>query len=1313
MEESVPVIKRSPKEDANCLSKLFFFWTRKIYNENKKHGFDLKNLYKIKPNNKSMYLGNDLGQIWEQEIKQGKLNGTKPSLLRAILRGFFWSYFRWGIVVFIQSVVLKSIQPLILSALIVLITTGGYSIQQVVLYAGALCCITVATTFMNHHTNYGTNLIGMRIRVAVSSLIYRKILRLSQTSLGKTAAGQIVNLLSNDVARFDIVVIGLNYLWVGPIQVLVIGYLMWMQIGSSSMAGLVSMLLMTVPLQLMMGAATSKYRLEVAKRTDKRVKIMNELLAGVQVIKMYAWETPFESVVENARKDEIKYLTKTSYVRAVMASFMVFVERATLAATIVCYVALGNEIRPDLVFSLAMFFNMLQLTLAILVPLVIASGAETLVSIRRLQEFLLLEEIESANILPSEDKSIVMRNVEASWIYPTPTLKGLNINLPPGVLCAVIGPVGSGKSSFLKLLLGEMKASSGDIQLSGDVSYCSQEPWLFASTVKNNILFGQDFNRKYYHEVIKVCALKKDLQLFPNGDKTKVGDRGVSLSGGQRARINLARAIYRDSDIYLMDDPLSAVDTKVGRHLFDQCIVKFLRGKTRVLVTHQLQYLKKADTIIVFNKGRIEAQGTFHELSQSNLDLSKLLSESSENQEHAATKQNPRNSFASTGLMSTGEFSEDFSAELSQNENIENNTGYSGSTFWSYIKTFPSPFLLVFLLIFCQMLLSGADYWLTIWTNQEDLRYRSDKIVQTPQLEEIINIEVVNAEKPELFYRYVPSTYVVQNPSNVLNSSSNSISQLITVDGQEHVVMKTEFLMYIYISLVIAAIIVTIIRSTLYFFSCMVASKKLHNKMFHCLLETPMRFFDTNPAGRVLNRFSKDMGAIDELLPKSLIDVLQIFMVMSGILLMVAISNPFVIVLMIILSAIFVRVGIYYISISRSIKLIEGVAKSPVFSYVSSSIDGLTTIRATKNENILARQFDDHQDVHSAAWYLTILCSASFGLWLDLICSLFVSVVIAGFVVLDQFTNIQGSFIGLGISQSLILVGMLQYGIRQTAEVVNYLTSVERVLEYTQLEKEEPFPAIEKLKPDETWPDKGDIEFQNLYLRYVPTDPPVLKDLNFKIEASEKIGIVGRTGAGKSSLISALFRLAPTEGSIIIDGIDTSTLPLKELRKKISIIPQMPVLFSATMRYNLDPFNEFQDHEIWSALREVDLIDEINSLDFMVTGGGNNFSVGQRQLICLARALLRKNKILILDEATANVDPRTDEFIQRTIRMKFVNFTVLTIAHRLNTIMDSDKVLVMNSGRHVEFGHPHILLQNPEGYFSKMLEKLVRRCHNF
>ncbi|XP_023310959.1 multidrug resistance-associated protein 4 [Anoplophora glabripennis] len=1303
----------NPKQNANCISKLFFAWMIKLFYKGTQKGLEVVDLYKALDCDKSSYVGDKLEKNWDDEVKKAKLKGSKPSLMRALIKTFIWKYMLCGLLQFIQMVVLRSVQPVILAYYISLYAISedrADKTDQMYISGAGIVAISILVCFLMHHTNFAISAIGMRIRIAASSLIYRKITRLNQQSLGKTATGQVVNLLSNDVNRFDLVILFLHYVWIMPFQVALITYFIWREVGISSLAGVVSMALFTLPVQGYLGKLTGKLRLKVANKTDTRVKLMSEIISGIQVIKMYAWEKPFEQVIKLARGTEINSLTKTSYLRAIFSSCNVFIERTTLFLTVICFVLLGNIISADKVFSMAQFFNILQLAMAIIYPMAISYGAEAWVSVKRLQEFLILDEKQQANIESHNEKEIQITNVSASWVPNVPVLKNIDIHIPPNTLCAIVGPVGAGKSSILQLILGELPQTSGRIYLGGKISYSSQEPWLFGSTVRNNILFGQPYNKFLYQKIVHVCALQKDFEQFPEGDKTVVGERGVSLSGGQRARINLARAVYRQADIYIMDDPLSAVDTHVGRHLFNECIVNYLKDKTRILVTHQLQYLKKADLIIVINEGKIEAQGTFDELSNSKMDFTKLLAVADETTEKTVEKHldehiigliDPRR----TSVLSIANSTLSETIEIAQAvENEEESGGNSGiSPFKEYFKAAGNICLIIILLtciILSQAACTGADFWVAFWTGQEEIRHSNNSILlrnslQQPILETIEVYDTASSGADSSYYTYT----IEKNQTRAFSDIFDSVQ----VDNITHNLVKTDVAMYFYGGLIVAAIVITLARALLFFKIAMRASKRLHSKMFHALLKAPMRFFDTNPSGRVLNRFSKDMGAIDEILPRVLWDAVQIVLVMIGILINVGISNQYMIIAMVVLGAVFLKIRSWYIATARDVKHLEGITKSPVFSHISSTLNGIITIRASKAEEVLINEFDYHQDIHTSAWYLTITCVVSFGLWLDIICVIFVACVVFSFAIMQTLSIVSGSLVGLAVSQSLVLTGMLQHGMRQTAEVINQLTSVERVLQYTTIDTEGPFETPPGKMPALPWPNQGLIEFINLSLKYIADDPPVLKNLNFTIYPGEKIGIVGRTGAGKSSLIAALFRLAPLEGTILIDGVDTQQLGLNDLRKRISIIPQEPVLFSATLRYNLDPFKEFQDTELWNALDEVELKEAVSSLDFLIAEGGSNFSLGQRQLICLARAILRNSKVLVLDEATANVDPRTDSFIQATIRRKFKHCTVLTIAHRLNTIMDSDKVMVMAGGSMLEFDHPHSLLQTPEGPFHKMV----------
>lgn len=473
-----------------------------------------------------------------------------------------------------------------------------------------ICFILV---LLNHHADLRQRLVGARMRVALCSVMYRKILRLSKKSSSETTSGYVVNLLSNDVSRLDYGFIFAHYIWILPVHSAIICYLIWRQIRYAAFVGVIGLLLKTVPVQTGLSKLSSILRMKVALRTDYRVGIMNEIIQGIQVIKMYAWEIPFQSVVAESRRKEIKQIRYASYIRAVYLSTMVFTERSTLFITLAACTWLGENISADVVFSMAQFFNNLQLLAAIFYPLAVSLGAEALVSIKRIQKFLMQEEINDAmkgiTFIKDEEllpKSNIMEinGVTASWREDErKTLDNINFYVSVGNLCAVIGPVGSGKSSLLQLLLGELPIQKGNVLIKGDISYASQEPWLFPGTVRNNILFGREYDKKRYQEVIKHCALITDFEQLPNGDKTVIGERGASLSGGQRARISLARAIYKKASIYLLDDPLSAVDAHVGRHLFEEVIGAngYLnqQNATVILVTHQVHFLKDADWIII------------------------------------------------------------------------------------------------------------------------------------------------------------------------------------------------------------------------------------------------------------------------------------------------------------------------------------------------------------------------------------------------------------------------------------------------------------------------------------------------------------------------------------------------------------------------------------------------------------------------------------------------------------------------------------------------------------------------------------------
>ncbi|CAB3248424.1 unnamed protein product [Arctia plantaginis] len=1392
-----------PRATANPLSALTFAWTLPMFCGGIKKEMEEEDLYEPLAEHSSGPLGDKFARLWEEEVARAE-GKRKPSLLRVIVRAYAARCMLYGFVLLFMECGIRIQQPRMLGSFIgyfgqeeerflrdrILLLRRRMDLfnndsnhtqiaqpvflgklveyyspktslttEQAYMYAIAVVLCSALNVFVVHPYMMAILHMGMKFRVACCSLIYRKSLRLSKTALGETTVGQVVNLLSNDVNRFDVAIIFLHYLWIGPLATVIITYFMWIEISWAAVVG-VGVMLAFIPLQAYLGKRTSTLRLKTALRTDERVRLMNEILSGIQVIKMYTWEKPFADLVAKARKREIKQIRATSYIRGVLTSFIMFTTRICLFCSILAYVLDNNFISAKQVFVVTSFYNILRQTMTVFFPQGIAQVAEATISIKRLQNFMLYEdtskpvpglaEIQTStkpksegkkkttevikeepkftddstadnedievkeeepmvkgngkantNLAPLESgeeddqeiaarveedaRGVRLKHATAKWIssHQENTLTDLSLTIKPGKIIAVIGPVGAGKSSLLHVLLRELPLISGSLHVGGTVSYASQEPWLFAGSVRQNILFGQAMDRPRYNTVVRRCALDRDFTLFPHGDKTIVGERGVSLSGGQRARISLARAVYKRADIYLLDDPLSAVDAHVGRHLFESCLVGYLRNTTRILVTHQLQFLRDVDQIVILKNGSIAAAGNFDTLSASGLDFAKLLAREEEEDKPATEPSVTETDSESVlhgsfrkrqmsihSVSSVDNLTATAPPESGRVEAEARSAGAVGAAVYgAYLRAAGHPLAVLLMLLvatLAQVLGSSSDWWTSYWVTLEENNL---------------------------------STRVMYNLTSRFQNENFKDTDLNRYDC-----------IYIYSGMVIALVVVSLLRSFMFFSMAMRASTRLHNNMFASITRAPMRFFHMNPSGRILNRFSKDMGSVDEVLPSALLDVLQIGLSLIGIVVVVGIVNYWLLLPTVAIGFVFYGLRIFYISSSRSIKRLEGVTRSPVFSHLNASLQGITTIRAFGAQEALIREFDNHQDLHSSAWYLFIASSRAFGFWLDLVCVIYIAVVTLSFLVLGN--NEYGGNVGLAITQAMGLTGMFQWGMRQSTELENQMTSIERIQEYSNIESEPPLQSAPEKKPPPSWPEAGRLEFKHVYLYYTPSEPPVLNDLSFEVQPQEKVGIVGRTGAGKSSLINALFRLATIEGDIIIDGRETSQLGLHELRSQISIIPQEPVLFSGTMRHNLDPFDEYPDQVLWRALEEVELKEAVQELpaglSSRMSEGGGNFSVGQRQLVCLARAIVRRNRLLVLDEATANVDPQTDALIQTTIRNKFAKCTVLTIAHRLHTVMDSDKVLVMDAGRMVEYDHPHNLLQKPEGVLRAMVDQTGR-----
>ncbi|KAH0807341.1 hypothetical protein GEV33_015450 [Tenebrio molitor] len=719
-------------------------------------------------------------------------------------------------------------------------------------------------------------------------------------------------------------------------------------------------------------------------------------------------------------------------------------------------------------------------------------------------------------------------------------------------------------------------------------------------------------NREKYHEVIKVCALEHDLSVLQFGDGTLVGEQGAMLSGGQKARISLARAIYRDADIYLLDDPLSAVDAHVAQYIFSECIIKYLKDKCVILVTHQVQYLKDEPRLYQLNRGTLCRLKKSKELQPSTFTVKNIEQVSDAQTLHESLKNDAEPS------------------EVKEHRSTGNSFKKIYGVYFRAGGNWLVTCVILFSFVLIQCCASCIEFFLSHWVNlvQEHERFETE-----------------------------------------------SERMLITHNC-----------VYIYSGLLLCLVLVTITATWAFVHYCMIASKNLHNSMLNKIIDATMTFFNNHPSGRILNRFSKDVGNVDESVPLSLIIVIVTFLNLIAMFVTIFIMNYWMILptaLLLLICGVFAAV---FQPSNRNMKRREGVTKSSIYTHLGSSLQGLTTIRAFNAQELLQNQFDKHQDVHSAAYYMYLAIYNAFAFWTDFISTIYVGIVIFSFFFITS--DVRVGNIGLALIQ-LFQIELIQYAMKIWSDLETQMTSVERVNDYTELTPE---TQSGQGTPPKSWPTNGKIYFNKISMKYTQNGPFVLYNVSFKIQAGEKIGIVGRTGAGKTSIVSALFRLYDFDGSITIDEVDSKSISPNDLRSKIAIIPQQPVLFFGTLRKNLDLFDEFDDSQLWSALEDVKLKDMLSDLpsglDTMILEGGENFSLGQKQLLCLVRAMLRNVKIVVMDEATANVDLSTDALIQATIRRKFRQCTVITIAHRLDTVMDSDKILVLESGRVVEFDAP-------------------------
>jgi ATP-binding cassette, subfamily C (CFTR/MRP), member 1 len=1176
--------------------------------------------------------------------------------------------------------------PYFLDKLIKFIKNDKENIQIGIFYAILLFSSAMIQSLVLQHYFNRLFIFSARIRTSLMNLIYQKSLRLTTISRKASSVGEITNLMSVNTQNIADLCLFLNVLWSAPFQIIVTLIYLWQYLGVGAIAGFFTMLLF-IPLNIYIGNKTKEIQVRKLNVQDKRIKMTNEILNGIKVIKLYGWELSFIDIISKIRSIEMKEY-KNKSILAIFSMFTWFTVPflvSCVSFTTFILVSDDNKLDTETAFVSLSLFNIIRFPLAML-PGVIASLIEASVAIRRITTFLLNDEINNKDIVyndyqtTSHDTAIQVDYSQLGWSNDEISVTIPSINIKKKELIAIVGPVGSGKSSMLSGLLGEMCKIKGTININGETAFVPQQAWIQNATVRDNILFGRDDNEMAYNEIVKACSLLKDFEIMAAGDQTEIGEKGINLSGGQKQRISLARSVYSNADIYMLDDPLSAVDAHVGKYIFDNVIGPkgMLREKTRLFVTNNLSFLPQVDKILMIENGEIVEIGSYLDLTQNkhgkfSVFIQKYL-ESNETNKDNIKKNMSQNVLAinndlvpSTKIplkncdkdnleMKQTELDKqkmkDAGTKIIVKENIQ-----SGNVKFRIVMKFfqTCGFILTFFGLLFSIFSSTAqiatNLWLSDWSNEMNTLRKGE-----------------TAEETSKVYRLL-----VYGLIGLLQSLFFIFSEVF--------------------------FLIAFIR----------AAKMFHNSMLYSVMRSTLEFFESTPTGRILNRFSKDIDASENSIPASFKMLLRCFLVVLSTIIVISVSTPLFLVALVPIIIIYIFVQRYFVATMRQIKRIEATTRSPIYSQFSETLTGISTIRAYRAQNRFITRFESLIDNNLTYYYPTDFCNRWLAIRLEAMGNL-ITICAALFAVLSR-ESISPGIAALSITYSLNITQTLNWLVRMSAEFESNITSIERIQEYCEdipAEKEwETSDPSEK--PDSEWPSSGNIQFNDWGVKYRKDLDFVLRCITIDIKPGERIGIVGRTGAGKSSLTLGLFRiLENSTGKITIDGKDINKIGLHNLRHKIAIIPQDPVIFSGKIRTNLDPFNTFDDQKLWMACEQAHLKDFILSLDgqldFECSEGGENLSVGQRQLICLARALLRKTKILVLDEATASVDHNTDDLIQKTINVAFANCTVLTIAHRLNTIMDSSRVMVLDKGQVIEFDSPNELLKNKQSHFYSMAQ---------
>uniref|UniRef100_A0A8C5ESZ9 Cystic fibrosis transmembrane conductance regulator n=1 Tax=Gouania willdenowi TaxID=441366 RepID=A0A8C5ESZ9_GOUWI len=1414
-------MQKSPVEDANFLSKFFFCWMSPLLRKGFRMKLELSDVYKAPSCDLADDLSERLEREWDREVVSAK---KKPKLMRALARCFFGQFAFFGVLLYLGEAS-KTVQPQLLGRIIASFDPfHAPERSQGYFLALGLCLLFTARFLLLQPAIFGLHHLGMQIRIALFSLIYKKTLKLSSRVLDKISTNQLVSLMSAHLNKLDESLGLAHFVWITPLQCILCVGLIWELIEVNGFCALAALTLLGI-IQAWLAQKMGPHRVKRAGMISRRLALTSEIVENIHSVKAYGWEEVMETIIKNIRQDEMTLTRKIGSLRYFYSAAYFFSAILVIVSAIVPH-ALSKGIILRRIFTTASYCMVLRMTLTRQLPGSIQMWYDTLALVKKIEDFLTKEEyrVLEYNLTTTE---LELVNVSASWdegigelfekikqenkanghlngdaglfftnLYVTPVLKNISLHLEKGQMLAVAGSTGSGKSSLLMMILGELVPSEGKIRHSGRISFSPQTSWIMPGTIRDNILFGLTYDEYRYTSIIKACQLEEDFALLPEKDKTLLLEGGVTLSGGQRARLVLAR-----------------------------CICTLMASKTRIVVTNKLEHLKRADKILLLHNGDCYFYGTFFELQSQRPDFSSLLlgleaydnikaerrssiltetlrrvsidetagfrspepnrqsfchsppsiinsgtPSSAVNDCHPEKRKhslilNPlaaarKFSFIgnsqtnSNPLQSTTiddgvrELSERRFSVVPEDDQVEevlprSNLYHHGlqhlngqrrqsvlafitnaqdqerremiqSSFRKKLSITPQCDLASELDIYARRLSKDSVYDISEEVDEEDMEhcFADDRgnVFETTSWSTYLRYITTNRSLVYVLI-FIFLVFAIEVAGSVIGiflitdtiwrDGANPSSPNYIDEQQQNasstpvhlavIVTPTSayYIIYIFVATSESVLALGFFRGLPLVHTLLTVSKRLHEQMFSAVLRAPMAVLNTMKTGRIMNRFTKDMATIDDMLPLVLFDLIQLTLIVAGAIFTVSIIRPYIFIAAIPLALIFVVLRKYFLRTGQQLKLLEAEARSPIFSHLITSLKGLWTIRAFGRQTYFEMLFHKALNTHTATWFHYLATLRWFLFRCDMIFVLFFTA--AAFIAVGTNQDKPGE-IGIIVALAMLILGTFQWAVITSITVDGLMRSVDRVFKFIDLPSEEPLPGKPSSKggPDlvidnphaqDCWPNRGEMNVHGLTVKYTEAGRAVLSDVSFSVEGGQSVGLLGRTGSGKSTLLSALLRLASTEGEISIDGVSWGSVSLQTWRKAFGVVPQRVFILTGTFRMNLDPHGRYSDDELWRVADEVGLKSVIeqfpDKLDFQLEDGGSVLSYGHKQLLCLARSILSKARILLLDEPSAYLDPITLKVLRKTLKQAFSGCTVILSEHRVEPLLECQTFLMI------------------------------------